>query len=154
MEMKIENLEEQKLQLLADDPTNLVYRYVDREPVKEVVPITIVKQNIKDLWMEAKQLKTKDAKMRRQIVCKNDRWHRFSETHPDIFDRVIHPDTQQEQIGALEKMIEFFEQEQNGQMQNAKQHFENYLINTHGVPEAEYKRANPQHEIRNVPIKK
>jgi hypothetical protein len=148
---EIQNLEEQKLQLLANDPKNLVYRYVDREKVKEILPIPIVKQNIQELWKECQQLKTKNAAMSRQKICSdNVRWQNFSQTHPDIFDRVTHPDTKNEQILALYRMIELFEKEKQGKTRDGKQEFQNYLFDTFSMPEADYKRLNPDHEIRQV----
>ena len=154
MEMEIKNLEEQKLQSLANDPQNLVYHYVDRSPVKEVVPIAVVKKNIGTLWKECQTLQNKNAKMRRQILCEsNVRWKQFSETHPDIFDRITHPETEQKHIDSLWVMIQFYEKEKNQQIVSGKQQFEEYMLKTHGVSAEEYRKQNPKHEIRQVEMK-
>ena len=44
MELKIENVEEKNLQTLADNPSNLVYRYVDCPVSEEKLTLEEVKK--------------------------------------------------------------------------------------------------------------
>lgn len=151
METRIENVADKKLEELAKDPQNLVYRYVDRKPLDEVVPITTVRQNVADLWKEVQDLKVASAPKRRQIVCENKRWLKFSETHPDIFDRIVHPKSEQHHIDLLFKMVDIFDRQQKGKIKDGRALLGQYIYDKFGMSPEEYRKENPDHTVHQLP---
>jgi hypothetical protein len=145
----LRELEETKLQELADDPRNLVYRFVPRPKLDQVVPLSTVRTQIRSLWRRCKLLSEPNAAKRRQILCEeNECFKALSVTHPLVFDRVTHPNTKQKDIDTLFHMCDIRKQELDGKVSNGLQKFQDYIVATYGLPEEEYKRLHPGHTIR------
>ena len=58
---KFSRIAEDKLDDLAEDPNNIVYKYSEREPLapEHVVPIETVRGSIKTLWDEVQLVRLK-----------------------------------------------------------------------------------------------
>jgi hypothetical protein len=126
-------LTDEALDELAKNPNNIVYKWVDSQPLPEteIVPLEEVKSKITRLYeqytVERQSFITKripiDKKRWEYIkskILKNIEWKRFEFTHPLIFNRILHPETTEEDIKALHFMLFLKEQEKNGNIQQGK----------------------------------
>lgn len=114
---RIQKMTDEKIQKLAKDPTNIVYDYKRPDPLppSDVVPLDEVKGKVQRLYSEY-------LKLRRQIppvaithhqnetfklqLLRNQEWALFSETHPNMFDMIVHPNVNQNRINMLYRLIE------------------------------------------------
>lgn len=146
--LQVKRLEEEKLKKLAEDPQNLVYHYVDRKQVAKKLPIKEVKRIAKNIWNIAKKLPQKEAAIRRQIICdEHSDFLSFSETHPDIFDRLTHPDTDQTQYDAFVTMFNLFEKDPSDR---GKTKMQSYILKNFAVSKEQYQKENPTAQIRKL----
>lgn len=154
MKQRLEQLQNAKLEELAQDPRNIVYRYTDRPALAQPVPLDIVAKNVDDLWSICKHMSCKHAAKRRQLVCEMEpRFLKFSETHPSIFDRVVHPDTTEDMIQLLREMMQQYRHATTAgeNMTEAKQRFEQHVVASRSMSEEEYKRRYPNAQVHDMP---
>jgi hypothetical protein len=143
---KFSRIAEDKLDELAKDTNNIVYKYVDREHLApaDVVPLDTVKQCITTLWKETQlvrlKINPKDSLSLQQkklvwwLKKKSPhakQWESFDMTHPLIFDRCVAQDTTEKEIEALYYMIELNCKENN--TAESKNKFEQYILKTFSV---------------------
>lgn len=130
---EVRQLSEPELRRLADDKSNVVYHFKDRErlPQSEIVPLDEVKSKVLRLYAEyqAERKRFIDAK---QAILRPDwerivqtlknkpEWQRFDYTHPLIVDRILHPETTRKEIKALLFMIWW--KERDGDMETFKEY--------------------------------
>jgi hypothetical protein len=167
----IKEFSENKINSLAENPDNIVYKYVDREPLKpqDILQLETVQDYIKELWLEVQMVRTD------KLKCTTDlnslqakklvwwlktksqhakRWILFSDTHPLIFDRCVARNTTNEEIKALLYMIYLKKQENNHQIQNGQQHLQEYLMNTFAMSEEEsVKRYGSDVQVIDLPTR-
>lgn len=169
-EMKFTEVADENLEKLAQDPKNIVYKYMERPPLspEKVLSLDTVKTHITDLWNEVKMVR-KD-----KLHCQNDLsdlqarqlrwwlltkspnavcWQNFSETHPLIFDRCVGKDTSEKEITALRYMIFLKEKAQNGKLNNGTELLQDYMWNTFSMSEKEYRNKHGD-DVKMVPIPK
>ena len=142
--MELHKLSDEKLRSLAEDPTNIVYRYEDGAIPLRVLSLPEVKDNIQRLWERFKDLKagrTISQKQCRRIRTKleTEGWASFSATHPLIFDRVVDPKTGEPEIKALLYMIFLKDLQAQGAIANGPERLQQYILDTFAVSEETYR---------------
>jgi len=142
-------LTDAKLDQLAKDPLNIVYKFKgpDRLDATKVIPISTIRVLIPELWCEFKLVKTtklgyelrakmspvNERKARWWLLTKSPnktKWGCFNETHPLIFDRCTQKDTTMTEIDTMLRMIDIREQEDRGEIDDGKRIFQNYVVET------------------------
>jgi hypothetical protein len=146
---KFSRIGEDKLEELAEDPNNIIYKYADREPLApaDVVPIETVRECIKKLWEEIQLVRLKinrnesttlqQKKLVWWLKTKSPnakQWGSFYTTHPLIFDRCVALDTTEKEIEALYYMIELKCKNNTVQGRNK---FQEYILNTFSMSKKE-----------------
>ena len=146
---KFSRIAEDKLDDLAEDPNNIVYKYAEREPLapEHVVPIETVRGSIKTLWDEVQLVRLKlNSSESKTLQLKKlvwwlkkkspnaKRWESFYMTHPLIFDRCVALDTTEKEIEALYYMIELKSKENTAQGRNKLQE---YILKTFSMSKEE-----------------
>jgi len=152
--MEIKKIADEKLQELADDPANIVYKYEDGDAPATVMPLPEVKTNILQLWDDFKKMKggrklsySEVRKVRRKLEKSNEKWKSFSKTHPLIFDRVVDHRTGEAEIKALLYMIFLKDMQNKGQITNGAEQLQSYIFDTFAMSEEEY-RAQGDGSVR------
>lgn len=159
-EQKYRNLSDAHLDELSKDPRNLVYKYVDREPLpdSEIVPVDDVKDKITRLYSELTSFRQRfidrgvpiQQRHWKRIVArinKNEEWARFSFTHPLIFDRIVHPETTEKEITAL--MFMMFLYARRDTVPNGKEVLAEYLMTNFSMTPAEWEQQKIKDGITN-----
>ena len=163
----MERIANAKLDLLAEDPDNLVLKYKDREPLdpRDVLPLHQVRSYVLELWGEVRDVRVnklrvsiQDATMTK-LECKKlrwwlltksknvERWSRFSETHPLMFDRCVGGDTTQQEIDALLHMIHLKQESMLGHTKDkdASKQLEEYMWKTFSMSKEAYTTKYGEH---------
>jgi hypothetical protein len=147
--MEIKQIEDEKLESLAQDPDNIVYRYTDSDRIQDnVMPLTDVKDTIMELWNVFKPYVKQNLsypevrKLRRKLIKKNIKWANFSKSHPLIFDRVVDHRTGEPEIKALLYMIFLKEMNNKKQINNGAEQLRKYIFDTFSMSEKEYRANN------------
>jgi len=155
MNQHLEQVEESKLQDLADDPRNIVYHWKSSDPLtpEEVVPLDRVASMIRRLFEEydtkRKKIISKNIHFTDKVcgklkshLMKNPEWKRFDQTHPNIVNRVIATETTEKDIVALEAMIALKKKVLNGNLADmeGKKKLEDYIIKTFAQTKKEYEK--------------
>lgn len=153
--MEIHKITDEKLEQLANDPKNIVYRYTDQKAPVTITSLPEVKNSVLELWAKFKEIRNdrtltyKQARNIRVNLCKHDiKWRNFSASHPLIFDRVVDHRTGEKEIEALLYMICLKESEQSGKSQKAKQQLQAYLMSKFAVSEEEYRAQNKGEDVK------
>jgi catabolite regulation protein CreA len=144
--MEIQKIEDEKLQRLADDPNNIVYRFEDVSVQHQILPLSEVKDNIMELWKEFKEIKGEKTlsysqvrKIRITLENKNKKWKKFSNSHPLIFDRVVDHRTGEEEIKALLYMIFLRSIQDKGEIANGAEQLQSYIFDKFSMSESDYR---------------
>jgi hypothetical protein len=152
--MEIEQIANEKLDQLAKNPNNIVYRYVDQEAPSAIMPLSEVKDHILQLWGEFKQLKQNKEltypqvrKLQKKICLQNTKWANFSKSHPLIFDRIVDHRTGEAEIKALLYMLFLKDMENKGTIQDGQQRLQSYIMDSFSMPEEEYRAQNKDANI-------
>ena len=153
---EIQKLEDKKLEQLAANPDNIVYRYQDTEEPTVVLPLETVKRNIHELWEEFKELRGERLltisdvrKIRTRLESTNAKWAAFSKSHPLIFDRVVDHRTGEPEIKALLHMIRLKHDQEAGKIKDGAEKLHSYIMKKFAVSEAQYRSQNPKANIIN-----
>jgi len=143
-------LSDAKLEELAKDPQNLVYRFKEREqlPEAEVVPLDNVDDKIDRLYAlycaYRKRVIDKKVPMTKKRwnaiktrILQTPEWKQFDHTHPLIFDRVMHPETTSKEIQVLKFMIFLKKKQKAGEITDGLEVLHDHVLETFGqAPEA------------------
>ena len=152
--MDIQKIEEEKLQQLAADPDNIVYKYEDTPTPATILSLDTVKENIEQLWQEFLQMKGNRVltfsdcrQFRSKLESTNPKWAAFSKSHPLIFDRVVDHRTGEAEIKALLHMIRLRERQNDGEISDGAEKLHSYILKKFAVSESEYKAKNKNARI-------
>lgn len=155
--MDFQKITDQKLDDLAKDPKNLVYKYKDRDPLPpdQIPALEDVKDRIHQLWGEVMVVRgeklhceegpmssLQERKLKWWLFTKSPnkaQWTRFSETHPLIFDRCVGRETTEKEILALMYMIFLKKKQQDGALTDGPEQLQEYLWKTFSMEESEYR---------------
>jgi hypothetical protein len=142
--MEIQKIADQKLQSLANDPNNIVYKYEDGEVPENVMPLPDVKDNIMALWKRFKEVKAGKTLSYRQCrgirrSLEDEGWASFSKTHPLIFDRVVDHRTGEPEIKALLYMIFLKSMHDKGDIENGQEQLQSYIFEKFAMSEEAYR---------------
>jgi hypothetical protein len=159
----VQEIADQKLQELANDPDNMVMRYVDRPKPEKLLPIQEVRFLIDEIWVVARNLTPQDLgnkdwglqenAMRRQVVClKDPRYLSFANTYFEIFDRLVAKESTPDMLQLMQTMCEWKFKVEKGKLTDSqgRQNFEEYLLKRHAVSKEEYMRKHPDATIHDA----
>ena len=152
--MEIQKIADEKLDRLADDPDNIVYRYTDQAVPDVVMPLMEVKDHIVQLWalfkdtVKGRELTYAQIRQLRRNICrKYPKWNKFSASHPLVFDRVVDHRTDEPEIRALLYMIFLKDMQNKGDIQDGAQQLQSYIFDTFATTEAEYRAQNKDQDV-------
>src|SRR5579872_3056728 len=111
---KTVKLNQDQIRALSEDSRNIVYDFEEDKPkLAQPVPLNDVRKNIQDLYalwnLQRRERKVGESyaeKFRDKLRARCQRWQRFSDTHPTIFDNVTSPDATEMSINAIMVMID------------------------------------------------
>lgn len=152
-------LSDAKLEELAQDPRNLVYKFKEREklPDSEVVPVDEVDAKIDNLYALYCQYRKMFIDKKVHVTKKRwtaiktkilqvPEWKKFDHTHPLIVDRVLHPATTGKEIKALKFMIFLKQKQQTGEITDGVEALHEYVLKTFGQTPEEYEESKRKEE--------
>lgn len=141
MKKQLAQISDKKLEQLAKDPRNIVYKYGDRDPLpkEEIIPCSEVRSKVERLYQRYKDerqafldkrlvLNEKRYKYIKRKILQDPEWKRFDYTHPLIFDRVIDPKTTDQEIQSIYFMIDL--KENGGNAETLRKH----IMDTYAKP--------------------
>ena len=154
----LQDLTEEHLEELAKDPKNVVYHWKDqhaRLSPDDVVSIDVVRDRVKRLFELYSELRKTMLSRRDHIgerewknihhrILQDAEWKRFSETHPLIFDRVVHPETTEKEVKAVLFMIFLKEQERLGKCDNPQEVLSEYIVGKFAISQEEWDRQSAE----------
>ena len=156
--MEMQKITDAKLDELAEDPNNIVYKYMDLPAPDVVMSLPQVKEHILDLWKQFKEMKKNKTltygqvrKIRIKLCRQFPIWKSFSASHPLIFDRIVDHRTGEEEINALLYMISIKEKQNSGKIQNGLEHIKEYIFHKFAVSEEEFRAKNKDGDVRIMP---
>lgn len=157
---RLAELEEKQLDELARDPRNIVYKYKSspRLPDDQVVPVDVVKQNVRDLYQSItvlrKRYPTATQMQFRKFVLRQTRWKRFESTHPLFFQWVMASDTTQTQIDSVMFMISIHKDFKQGKLDNdlAKQILSSHIVEKYAKTPEEYQKEIKEQGLESITL--
>jgi len=147
VKQKMKYINEKKIEELAKDRNNLVYRYADRgHEVKNIMPIDEVRDHILELFdiVQTYKITPKNQNSIRTRICRtHKKWEGFATSHPIIFESLVNVQCTKKTKETYLQILFIKKMELENKIDNGRQMIEDLILKDYGVPEAEYRANNP-----------
>lgn len=155
--MSVHKLTDGDISKLAENKENIVYRWGQLPTPEKILTLEEIKQLREEIWEAFSQLKRgrttlsmkQVLKARRLIKEMKPEWEAFSRSHPLIFDGIVASHTTDREMEAMQEMSRLKQLVKEGKISDVegRARLQAYIMSTFAVPEAEYRRLNPDKNI-------